>query len=285
MLSVLRRRTLCHTPIGPVRWIAGSGSGSGSGAGRSIRYAFPPAAARKQSEAYKYPEWLNVYRLGSAATLWLGLSRVCTFVIFGVGACLYAPGFYFSPEHSNWMLPAFIVGSAVPMVAVVLASGPSVHAIKIQLPARARRTRESLLKLANNVPPHTRLRLECMKVLPWPTKTDVYFADLTRHAPGWREGLSNLQHTPLVNKASPYEATLWHSFVRRLLGRYYVQRDQSKDRSSAPGVWEKMWEQIPEDNALHAGRQRKAISRPSAARTELKPLTPPGPRLKPSTRP
>ncbi|KAK4635149.1 hypothetical protein CLAFUW4_00413 [Fulvia fulva] len=299
MLRVLRQRALCHPPIS---WTAVRSPARLSCA---IRNGYPHVGRRPGSpitrtgqlgrsqssvgktpaEVFKYPEWLNVYRLSSAATLCVGFTRVCTLVVFGVGAIIYAPAIAFSPHHSNCLIPACIVASAVPMVAVIFTSGPSVMSIRVQLPPHARRSREGLLKFANNLPPRTILRLESMKLIPWPTQTDVVFADLTRHRPSWKGGLSNLENTPVTTQGNEREGTFFAQLIRRLLGRYYVQRDQKKDRSSAPGLWEKMWEQIPEHNITPGNvRTRRMVSKSAKPLTKLEPL-PPVRRIKSKNKP
>jgi hypothetical protein len=40
--------------------------------------------------------------------------------------------------------------------------------------------------------------------------------------------------------------TIWFWLVQAYFGRFYVNRDQKKDRAGVPGVWEKMWHRIPE---------------------------------------
>lgn len=181
-------------------------------------------------------------------------------------------------------MPAFILASAVPMLAMIWASGPFVHSIKVQLPAHARRTREGVLRLANNVPPNTRLEISSMKLRPWPTKMEVVFADLRKHNPSWKGGLSNLEWIPLDIQDHPYIGTWSHSLLRRFRGVYYVLRDQKKDRSAAPGVWDKMWEQIPTTEKHTQRTDRKPSAGQGRTGTELKPLRP-APRTVSKTRP
>lgn len=146
----------------------------------------------------------------------------------------------------------------------MLATGPYVHSIKVRLPPSVRTSREELLKFADNTPSNTQLRIECMRVLPWPTKRDVKFGLLRKYRPSFKRGLSNLEYVPQhTGEAAKYEGTWWHNVIKNFLGRFMVD-NVVLDRSSAPGVWPKIWKQIPElgsqnDPEKKMGEERRPL--------------------------
>lgn len=200
---------------------------------------------------------------------------------FPVG-CVFASSFYFSPDHSNWWIPAFVVGSAIPGTIMVLATGPLVHAIKVRLPPTTRTSREELIRFADNTPPDAEVRLESMRALPWPTRRDVKFGLLRKYRPSLKKGLSNLEYVPEhTGEAKGHEDTWWHNMVKNFLGRFLVD-NTVKDRSAAPGVWGKMWVQIPElgsSPVLRISKERKPAI--MANRPQRVTNSPPRPTLKP----
>ncbi|KAK4507667.1 hypothetical protein PRZ48_001402 [Zasmidium cellare] len=199
----------------------------------------------EEHNKFKYPEYLNVYRAGSNKTAFMGIFRVVATVCFPLG-CLYATAFFFSPDHSNWWIIPIVVGSAVPMVTMMLATGPYVHAIEVRLPPSVRMSREALIRFADNTPGKTEARLACMRLLPWPTNRDVKFGLLRKYRPSFKRGYSNLEYVPEhTGEAEKYEGTWWHNMAMNFFGRFMVD-NVVRDRSSAPGVWIKMWKQIPE---------------------------------------
>lgn len=130
---------------------------------------------------------------------------------------------------------------------MALATGPMIHSIRIYLPSRARRSRDELRRFADNTSPDTTFLLEYMKWKPWIVKKEVRFGDLRKLRPSWKEGIANLEHFPDHARAmEEHQGKWWFGMAQRYFGRYYVARDQVKDRSAAPGVFDKLWKQIPE---------------------------------------
>lgn len=171
--------------------------------------------------------------------------RVVTIVVFGIGVFTVAPRMYFNPDESNWWVPAVAIGSAVPLVLLAFLSAPFVSTVRVLLPPSARKSHEALLRFAEQVPDDTRLSLQTMRWLPWPTHKEVYFSDL-RRLPGWA-GSANLEHVPLGHEKAANAANankiFGGSLALRMYGRYWVDLN-SRNKSQAPGVWEKMWDQI-----------------------------------------
>lgn len=196
----------------------------------------------------KYPESLNVYRAGTAITLCVGFFRLGGFVIFGIGAFLYAPSFYFSSEHSSLWIPVVWVASAMPLLVLTLTQGPVVHSVRVMLPKSARRSREDLIRFANELPSDTLLQLECIRFSPWPAKRWARLHNLRKIQPSWRVGHSNLEQIPEAMEDGKELKDIWRWLARRWMGLFWISTNQSKNRSSAPGVWEKIWAQIPDTN-------------------------------------
>lgn len=173
------------------------------------------------------------------------------------------------------------------MAVMMLATGPYVHAIRVRLPPSVRMSREELIRFADNVPSNTELRLECMRALPWPTKRDVKFGLLRKYRPSFKKGLSNLEYvTENAPDAERYKDTWWHNVVKNFLGRFLVD-NLVQDRSAAPGLWLKIWKQIPElgshiDPAKKISQERRPLmmaNRPqreiqAPVRTTTRPISP-----------
>ncbi|KAK4545515.1 hypothetical protein LTR36_002865 [Oleoguttula mirabilis] len=179
-----------------------------------------------------------------------GIMRVSTLVVFGIGTFIYAPAVYMDDEAPTWLVPAAILGSAIPFAAAV-AWGPQVTSIRAFLPANARRSKDALLAFANNTPPNTLLRLQFIRWAPWLVTRDMHFSDF-RRLPKSVIRLSNLEnvaarkvpegHVEVLNKRYGWAVRA----MRRYFDRYWVNVvTTGRDRSRVPGAWERMWRQIP----------------------------------------
>lgn len=185
---------------------------------------------------------LNVYQGSKVRTVFVGMTRVTTIVILGLAVFLVAPRMYLDPESPTWMVPVVVVGGAIPLVAMSLLSAPFVSTIRVLLPSSAKKNTEALHRFAENVPSDTRIMLQSMRWLPWPTHREMFFGDL-RRLPGSKLSV-NLEHLPLGHdQARRAGQTFGERFVMRMYGRYWVDMT-TRNKSQAPGVWEKMWDQI-----------------------------------------
>jgi hypothetical protein len=186
---------------------------------------------------------LNVYQAGQTRTVFVGMSRCVTIVMFGLGIWVVAPRMYFDPDTSMWWVPAVIIGSGIPLVLFALMSAPFVSTIRVLLPKTARSDHAALMRFAENVPEDTRVSFQTMRWLPWPTHKEVFFADL-RRLPG-KSLSANLEHVPLGHgkKAQGASNIFGGRLAVRMYGKYWVDMT-SRNKSQAPGVWEKMWDQI-----------------------------------------
>lgn len=129
------------------------------------------------------------------------------------------------------------------MAVAVFATGPVVHAIQLQLPLVARRSKSELKRFAESPPGDAVLRLHYMRLMPWFTVKEVTFGRLRRIKPTLTGGVSNLEY--IAEHAAGHSGTIWFWLAQGFWGRYYIKRDQVKDRAAVPGVLDKMWEQIP----------------------------------------
>ncbi|KAM0717719.1 hypothetical protein Q7P37_007571 [Cladosporium fusiforme] len=186
---------------------------------------------------------LNVYQAGQIRTVITGMSRIITIVVAGLGVFTVAPRMFFNPDVSNWWVPGVIVGGAIPFVALALLSAPYVSTIRVLLPKSAKKNHDSLMRFAEKVPGETKIMMQSMRWLPWPVHREMFFCDL-RRLPG-RKLSVNLEHIPLGHEqARNAGSTLGERLAMRMYGRYWVDM-KSSNKSQAPGVWEKMWDQIP----------------------------------------
>lgn len=185
---------------------------------------------------------LNVYQGGPIRTVCVGMARVVTIVFLAIGVSGVAPRMFFDPDTPMWWVPVVVVGSAIPLVVFAMASAPYVSTIRVLLPSSAKRNHEALMRFAENVPADTRISLQTMRWLPWPTHKEMFFADL-RRLPGTNLS-ANLEHVPLGHEKAQNAGKIFGGrLVMRMYGRYWVNMTV-KNRSQAPGVWEKMWDQI-----------------------------------------
>ena len=125
--------------------------------------------------------------------------------------------------------------------------------VNVHLPPLARRSHDSLMAFASKVPKGTLVDIRNMRFRPWPHNKQVYFEDLRRLPRHWAR-VSNLEYYPIDNRISEAkQPSRWEWPIRVVLGRYFINREQAKDRSLVPGVWDKIWAQIPvagEENAV-----------------------------------
>jgi hypothetical protein len=74
--------------------------------------------------------------------------------------------------------------------------------------------------------------------------------------------MSNLEYTPRRSLELAEKDPMWNWIATKVMGTYFVNVSQFKDRSRAPGVWSKIWQQIPMTGEAHAVRkevERRAV--------------------------
>lgn len=176
--------------------------------------------------------------------------------------------------------PIFLIGSWIPAVLAFFAFAPWVHQIHVRLPTVARRSQEEVMRWASRVPPNTTISISVIRNTPWPTVQYAVLEDLSR-LPFSYTRLTNLEHKPpehdkyVADNKGSWSARVKEGVARRVYGSFYVNRAQAKDKSAVPGVWDKMWNQIP----MQGEREAKRMAMLEQKKTQAKP---PGPRVLPS---
>lgn len=235
-----------------------------------------PASTSRQvprgaSNTFTYPPTLNVFNSGTPPTLAIGFTRLASWFALSYGV-------YIS-FHVPWLyIPGIIPLALAPLLLSGLAFGGYVNHINVHLPNSARATKQTLQSFAKRVPRDTRFEIKCMWFMPWPKTKVVYFDDL-RRLPFSNVRLANLEHIPLAQRRA-HEESGWKGWLARVfLGRYWVSRQQVKDRSRAPGVWNTMWEQIPVEGSEGVRREVRGQGRvPYAITNRPRASTPAKPR-------
>lgn len=182
--------------------------------------------------------------------MWQGMTRVVTFVVFGVATFGLAPLYIYDSTQNSWMAPLIVIGSAVPMVVTVLIAAPFVSVLRLAIPKRSKSSLEDVMSFARSVPGSTRVTIQSMKGAPWPTKTVVRFDEL-RRLPPKKFSVANLMYLQSGKEkqdqrndaAKRYPVT--SGLAQRVFSRLYVDREQVIDKSSVPGILDLVWEQIP----------------------------------------
>lgn len=231
---------------------------------------------------------LSIYNAGTLRTTFSGFTRVASVAGFFFGTFGIAPMFVFDSFLSTFWAPVIVLGSAIPMAIIPIIAAPFVSTIRLSLPKEARRSVEAVLQYARRLPPDTKVTFQTMRWFPWPVNNTIRFDEL-RRLPDGTSGSSNLIIQPAGELKARQRAELEISpllarLMKRMYSRLYVNRQQAQDQSSAPGILDILWEQIPlsEEKSgepaspLHEGKKaRKPRTVPMAARRPSRPPPPP----------
>ena len=211
------------------------------------------------SKVYRFPENLNVFNAGSVPVVTLGTVRIVCLAAFGAGFLYIAPSIIADGGAPWYTGPLIALGSAIPFLLTGVAWGGYVQHINILLPSAARRSKEDLLRFVSNMPPTAIVQIKSMWFRPWPVTQDIFFEDF-RRLPQSKIRLANLEWAPQKNAEAADKNPMKNWIAKRLMGTYFVNERQSKDRSRAPGIWKKIWEQIP--MAGEAPVKREVVKKP-----------------------
>lgn len=119
-----------------------------------------------------------------------------------------------------------------------------------------------------------RVQIKAFWFRPWAHTRNVNLNDLRRLRSS-RLRITNLEQQPA--NYSPRTAALarehpkWYWLAQTWMGRMYVARDQMRDRSRAPGVWNGLWEQIPmlgEEHVDSKREEREIVRRVTSSKHE-----------------
>ncbi|GLI78907.1 hypothetical protein PoHVEF18_007229 [Penicillium ochrochloron] len=143
----------------------------------TTRTTSPAGAAAKTIVRRGPPERILVYYGGTGRSMFLGILRVTTILLFG-GACLIIAPSCYNAENAWYITPLVIAGGAMPMLFVTYTSAPYVSFIHLALPAFARKSRETAIHYAKELPPTTMLILTTTRFNAIPRQTAVRLGDL-----------------------------------------------------------------------------------------------------------
>lgn len=145
----------------------------------------------------------------------------------------------------------------MPLIATGIAFGGYVHHINLLLPRTARKSHHDLKRFIANMPPNSIVQVKSMWFWPWPKTRQIYFEDFRRlPVSKWR--LSNLESVPKRNfeEAEKNSMGYWMAtkiwIAKKVMGTYCVNNNLSRDLSRVPGLWKKIWPQIPMSGARTA---------------------------------
>ncbi|OQO12931.1 hypothetical protein B0A48_02395 [Cryoendolithus antarcticus] len=136
------------------------------------------------------------------------------------------PSYYYSPDTSNWWIPARLLGAAAPMTIAAFASAPYVANIRLVLPpSLLKASPDAIQRWAVRAPSDTRLLFQTYR---WST-------------------LANLEYVPMGTKDAIEKARAARggALAMRMYGQLQVNRNVSVVKSQLPGVWDALWERIP----------------------------------------
>lgn len=224
----------------------------------------------------------SVFNAGAAPVVASGMIRVACLAAFGCGTVYAAPSILLDGTAPWYTAPLIAFVSAIPLLATGLFWGGYVHHVNILLPSVARKSKDELARFTSNMPPTAIVQIKSMWFRPWPVTKEIFFEDF-RRLPRSKWRLSNLEHIPQKNVGAEDTNPMWNWIAKKVMGTYFVNVSQFKDRSRAPGIWSKIWQQIPmagearavkrevgrravlpSNRSVPASNERRALSRNSA---------------------
>ena len=205
-----------------------------------------------------YPERLLVYHGGVGRTVFLGCLKVTTMVLFVASCSVLAPHFYSEDLAPRWMPVAgmsqhskffyfspecflAIAFGAIPFAFVNHTTRPFVSFVHIALPVFARRSKESLYRWAQNIPPATQVYMTTTRFYGGPRVSRMAVEDL-RQTRAWLSA-ANLTRTPPSRSAAAKKS--WRA--PKPLLRFYVGTEKKKAKDFS--VWEQVLKRIPKEAA------------------------------------
>ncbi|KAF2140941.1 uncharacterized protein K452DRAFT_359363 [Aplosporella prunicola CBS 121167] len=221
-----------------------------------------------------YPERLLIYNAGAGRTAYIGFFKLVTIFIFAGGCLIVAPAVYYDPNSAPWKMPAVLLASTIPMLAISTTTAPFVNSIFLYLPPKARTSQEALLRYARALPPTTRLDLATVSFRGSAKTSGCQLREL-RSMPGKRWGIANIERVAVAApaEAKPAKPTPVDGILKAAQGegvarplekkqkgskalrrfvelfneprnRFYIDPERGSGRSRAPGVVQLVVEQI-----------------------------------------
>ncbi|KAF9888781.1 hypothetical protein FE257_008357 [Aspergillus nanangensis] len=177
------------------------------------------------------PERILIYSSGAGKTVFLGAMRLTTVFIFGFACVLVAPGFD-SATYSEAIVPAIIIGGALPMLFVAYTAAPFVNFVHLALPVYARRSREQAIEYAKNLPPTATLYLNTMRFTTMPRHTEVQLGDLVRERTLFR---------PVAFRNTKPKPVPWWTGTAP---QEFYTAEQSSSGPNSPAFYPEVWEHV-----------------------------------------
>lgn len=189
--------------------------------------------------------------------------------MLGCRSCLLRSGLpvVHGSSKSVYILPVFslqashidhyvvVVCGAVPMLFVAYTAAPFVNYVHLALPAFARRSREEILKYAQNLPPTCTLYINTMRFTTIPRRTEVCLSDLT-------PGRSTLRPVNIIN-TNPERQSWWKG---KTITNFYVSEKSKSTKATStfyPEVWKYVYGSIKKNvssqNNIRKVKQWKLI--------------------------
>lgn len=176
-----------------------------------------------------------IFHAGTPRIVFVGFLKVTTIFLFTANVLLNAPTFYYDPAQPAWVAPAVAVAGAVPLLYVTYCAAPFVAFVHIKLPVFARRSKDQLLKWAQNIPPNTELDMTTIRSYGSLRISRMPISEL--HPAKTRFGIENLVRVPkfpMLNK-KPWWAAKERNF-------FFVGNARRKTVETT--VWQKALEKI-----------------------------------------
>jgi len=179
----------------------------------------------------------------------VGTMKIGTIFLFAF-ACIYvAPAVYMDPEAPTWSTPAVMACGAIPLLFTIVTSSPYVGSIHIRLPPQARSSKEVLMRWIERMPKDTALDFTTLRLIGLQKTNGLLVGELRTSKPRLARlaNLERVQRSAAWNKQTHRGGAVARFFARFQEPRnkfYVAERRTVTDRSRAPGVWEKVLEQI-----------------------------------------
>ncbi|THW36107.1 hypothetical protein D6D22_07825 [Aureobasidium pullulans] len=214
-----------------------------------------------------YPRRLQIFHSPTLETAMVGTSKLGGLGLSMLACLVVAPNVALDQSNPIWMAPAVVTISAAVLPLLHLLTRPFVTNIFIDAPAWARRSKESLVSWARQLPPDTAMEIETLGLLPWPRTKVLRVSELRLRTEGYGR-LANLEQVTAVDKTSKVPKPM-----RWSLQRFYARPVESRwKKSRAPEVWPLVFEAISR-NTVGAMSKGKA-STPVGAVRPVRPSMP-----------
>jgi len=196
-----------------------------------------------------YPARLLIYNAGTLKNATVGFLKIGTILFFAFSCIYIAPSVYMNPEAPPWSTPAVMICGAIPLIFTVITSSPYVGSIHIRIPAYARTSREVLMRWVERMPKDTALDFSTIRLIGLQQTNGLMFGELRalKPSPTRVANLERVQRSAVWDQQRKRSGTIVRFFARFQEPRnkfYVAERRTATDRSRAPGVWEKVFEQI-----------------------------------------